>query len=105
MWGMEHSPLGSESVQPLSGQYVAQTRMLSEGDTAAPYGQGVFLRDRQTYGWSTSTLVFAGYCKPEVELKWLSARELAVDCEVTEGVPKVLPAPKGVVVTVQRSGS
>jgi hypothetical protein len=105
MWDLEHSPRGGEKAQPSPGLYIAQVRSLSEGDTAAPYGQGVFLRHRQMQRWSTSTLVFAGYCKPEIKLAWLSARELAVECKIAEGVPKLLPAPKGIAVTVRGGGS
>jgi hypothetical protein len=104
MWEQEHAPLGIESSQPPPGNYTAQVRLLSEGDASAPYGQGVFLRDQRMQDWSSATLVFAGYCKPEIELKWLSAEQLAVQCKVAEGVPKLLPAPKGIVVVVSGGG-
>ncbi|MFZ6818978.1 hypothetical protein [Undibacterium sp. Ji22W] len=105
MWDLEHAPLGSESAQASPGLYVAQVRSLSEGDSAAPYGQGVFLRHRQMPRWSTSTLVFAGYCKPEMKVAWVSAHKLAVKCTIAEGNPKLLPAPANIVVTVNAGGS
>ncbi len=105
MWELEHSPQDGDRIQPSPGPYIAQVRALSEGDVVAPYGQGVFLRHRRRPHWSTSTLVFAGYCKPELKLVWLSARELAIECKIAEGTPKLLSAPKGILVTVGTGGS
>ena len=103
-WNLEHTPLGDEVVQPGPGLYVAQVHSLPEGDPAAPYGHGVFLRERQSNRWSSSTLVFAGYCTLEVGLRWLSAHELVVDCRIAEGSPKLLAGPADIVVTLSADG-
>ena len=92
------------SVPSPSGIFVAQIHFLPEG-SVVPYGQGVQVRYRFLPFWSTSTLVFAGYCKPGMRLHWRSGNELDVECIVAEGTPKMLPAPKGVVVTHVGGGS
>lgn len=104
MWRIEHGAVESSSALSPSGQYIAQVMSLSEGDLV-PYGQGVFVRHPRIPLWSTSTLVFAGYCRPEIRLQWYSARELNVKCTVSEGTPKLLSAPDDLVVTLARSGS
>jgi hypothetical protein len=85
-------------------QHVAQWRHLPEG-SEVPYGQGVFVRDRYLPLWSASKLVFAGYCGGEPSLAWSGARELVVDCQVSEGTPRLLPPPAGLVVVHSSDGS
>jgi hypothetical protein len=99
-WRIDHMIPGPSSS---SGDYVAQTRSLPEG-SVLPYGYGVFVRSRYIPLWATSTLVFAGYCKPDPQLQWLSAKQLSVKC-ADDGSAKLFLAPDGVVVTHDRSGS
>lgn len=62
-------------------------------------GKG-FLSEADTFLiWATSTLVFAGYCEPDMQLKWSTAQELVVGCNVVEEEPKLFSPPDGVVVT------
>jgi hypothetical protein len=99
-WRIDHMVPG-----PISsgGNYIAQTRSLPEG-SVLPYEQGVFVRSRHIPFWATSTLVFAGYCKPEVQLQWLTAQHLSVRC-ADDGSSKLFRAPDGVVVTHDGGGS
>lgn len=104
MWRMEHGALDSGSALSPSGKYLAEARMLSEGDVV-PYGQGVFVRNPHTPFSSASTLVFAGYCRPEIRAQWRSAKELVVECVVSEGTSKLLSPPDDMVVTHDGDGS
>lgn len=96
-WRAFQPAIGKPVVSP-SGDYVAQFRFLDEG-SAAPYGQGVFLRNRYLPLWATSKLVFAAYCKPGEKLHWRDTSNLMVECVVAEGAPKVFSTPNSILIT------
>lgn len=100
-WRIGHSVRGHVSS---GGAYVAQVYSMPEG-SALPYGQGVYVRRRYIPLWATSAIVFAGYCKPEIQLQWLTAKHLSVKCAIAEGVPKQFSTPGDVVVTHDGVGS
>jgi hypothetical protein len=97
MWLAEHSGRGGAMTSP-DGRYTAKFFSLPEG-AAVPYGSGVYVRYRYLPLWSTSTLVFGGYCDRDSRLYWRGSRELVVACKPTEGMPKRFPAPDNIVVT------
>lgn len=97
MWHAERSDHGGAMTSP-DGRYVAKFFSLPE-DAAVPYGSGVYVRYRYLPLWSTSTLVFGGYCDRDSRLYWRSSRELVVACKPTEGVPKRFPGPGNIAVT------
>lgn len=86
------------------GNYVAQFWAMPEG-SALPYGQGVYVRHWYNPFWATSTLVFAGYCRPKETLQWLTPNHLLVKCGIAEGAPKSFPPPGNIVVTHDDGGS
>lgn len=96
LWRFDHSLAGDSIVSP-SGKYVAQKCSLPER-SVVPYGQGVFVRRAHIPLWATSRLVFAGYCKPEVRLLWLDAKQLEIGCVVAEGTVLQFPHPAGITV-------
>jgi hypothetical protein len=99
MWRTEHSDFGNSAMSP-DGEYVAQFFLLPEG-SVVPYGMGAHVRYRYVPFWSTSTLVFAGYCDRNQRLYWRNPRELVVECKSVEGTPQLFPAPGDVVVTLK----
>lgn len=102
-WGLERVEIGTNAASP-DGDYVAQFYTLPE-NSVIPYGQGVYVHRRLVPVWLSSRLVFAAYCGPNTQLHWRTRRELVITCNVTEGEPKVLPPPKGIVVTHASRGS
>jgi len=57
--------------------------------SATPYGIAVFLRPAWAVLHSLqSTLVFSGYCG-EVKMQWPSSQQLAINCELLEGEPRL----------------
>ena len=98
LWRVEHGSLSNSVLSP-SGVYVMQLHRLSEGDVEAPYGQGVYVRNRYLPLRSRSTLLFAGYCKPGMRAYWRSEKEIAVACTVAEGTPVAVANHQGIDVT------
>lgn len=102
-WSLERVEIGTNAVSP-NGDYVAQFYTLPE-NSIIPYGQGVYVHRRFVPVWVSSRLVFAAYCGPNTQLHWRTPRELVVTCNVIEGEPKMLPPPKGILVTNVSRGS
>ena len=102
-WGVERMEIGVKAVSP-DGDNIAQFYTLPE-NSVTPYGHGVYLHRRLVPAWVSSRLVFAAYCSPNMQLHWRTPKELVVTFNVIEGEPKVLPPPKGIVVTHASRGS
>lgn len=97
IWRAGNSDLSDSVISP-DGRYMARFFSLPEA-SAVPYGSGAYVRYRYLPFWSTSTLVFGGYCGRNERLYWRSSRELVIECATVEGTPKLFPAPDGIVVT------
>jgi hypothetical protein len=77
LWRVEHGSLSTSVLSP----------------------SGVYVRNRSLPLQSTSTLLFAGYCKPGMRAYWRSEKEIAVACTVAEGTPVAVANHQGIDVT------
>ena len=104
-WRHENPILEASALSP-SGSVLAEAYLMDEGGGQqygrgpAPYGIGVYVR-KETFPLKSfgATLVFAGYCGPDVQLRWASSEELRIECPSQEAPRFLLESHDGVKVT------